>query len=54
MDVAHTVAFLLSKKARFITGQTIYVDGGKSIGVDFDQNEHRTMIPCHSSSHRNR
>jgi NAD(P)-dependent dehydrogenase (short-subunit alcohol dehydrogenase family) len=27
-DVAHTVAFLASDKAAFITGQTIWVDGG--------------------------
>jgi NAD(P)-dependent dehydrogenase (short-subunit alcohol dehydrogenase family) len=32
-DVAHMVAFLTSEKAKFITGQTIYVDGGKSIGA---------------------
>jgi NAD(P)-dependent dehydrogenase (short-subunit alcohol dehydrogenase family) len=32
-DVANMVAFLASEKAQFITGQTIYVDGGKSIGA---------------------
>ncbi len=32
-DVAHTVSFLVSEKTNFITGQTIYVDGGKSIGA---------------------
>lgn len=32
-DVANTVAFLADEKTRFITGQTIYVDGGKSIGA---------------------
>ncbi|MBK6930978.1 MAG: SDR family oxidoreductase [Saprospirales bacterium] len=32
-DVAHAVAFLASAKTNFITGQTIYVDGGKSIGA---------------------
>lgn len=32
-DVAHAVAFLASPETRFITGQTIYVDGGKSIGA---------------------
>ena len=31
-DVAHTVAFLANENTKFITGQTIYVDGGKSIG----------------------
>ncbi|HEV3100849.1 MAG TPA: SDR family NAD(P)-dependent oxidoreductase [Candidatus Dormibacteraeota bacterium] len=31
-DVADVVAFLASEKARFITGQTIYVDGGISAG----------------------
>lgn len=32
-DVAHAVAFLVSEQTHFITGQTIYVDGGKSIGA---------------------
>ena len=32
-DVADAVSFLASEKTHFITGQTIYVDGGKSIGA---------------------
>ncbi|MFI5221833.1 MAG: SDR family NAD(P)-dependent oxidoreductase [Bacteroidia bacterium] len=32
-DVADIVEFLVSKNTSFITGQTIYVDGGKSIGA---------------------
>lgn len=32
-DVANVVAFLASPSTHFITGQTIYVDGGKSIGA---------------------
>lgn len=32
-DVANVVAFLASEDTNFITGQTIYVDGGKSIGA---------------------
>ncbi len=32
-DVANLVAFLASPETHFITGQTIYVDGGKSIGA---------------------
>lgn len=31
-DIAHAVAFLGSYTTCFITGQTLYVDGGKSIG----------------------
>jgi (2S)-[(R)-hydroxy(phenyl)methyl]-succinyl-CoA dehydrogenase BbsD subunit len=31
-DVANLVVFLSSEKTEFITGQTLYVDGGKSIG----------------------
>ena len=27
-DIAHTVAFLASEKAKYITGQTIHVNGG--------------------------
>jgi NAD(P)-dependent dehydrogenase (short-subunit alcohol dehydrogenase family) len=33
-DVAHAVAFLASAQTRFITGHTLYVDGGKSIGAN--------------------
>ena len=32
-DIANAVAFLASHETHFITGQTIYVDGGKSIGA---------------------
>lgn len=32
-DVANMVSFLASAKTNFITGQTLYVDGGKSIGA---------------------
>lgn len=32
-DIANAVAFLSNPKTNFITGQTIYVDGGKSIGA---------------------
>jgi NAD(P)-dependent dehydrogenase (short-subunit alcohol dehydrogenase family) len=32
-DVAHLVAFLTNERTQFITGQTMYVDGGKSIGA---------------------
>ena len=32
-DVANAVAFLASDQTQFITGQTIYVDGGKSISA---------------------
>jgi NAD(P)-dependent dehydrogenase (short-subunit alcohol dehydrogenase family) len=34
-DVANAVAFLVNDRTQFITGQTIYVDGGKSIGANF-------------------
>jgi NAD(P)-dependent dehydrogenase (short-subunit alcohol dehydrogenase family) len=34
-DVADVVAFLASDQARFITGQTIYVDGGISAGSEW-------------------
>ncbi len=32
-DIANAVAFLSSENTQFITGQTLYVDGGKSIGA---------------------
>ena len=32
-DVAHLVSFLAAEQTQFITGQTLYVDGGKSIGA---------------------
>lgn len=33
MDIAHTVAFLASDEARYITGQTIIADGGTSAHI---------------------
>lgn len=32
-NVAHAVCFLANEQTHFITGQTLYVDGGKSIGA---------------------
>jgi NAD(P)-dependent dehydrogenase (short-subunit alcohol dehydrogenase family) len=32
-DIAHTAAYLLDEQAGFITGQTIYVCGGLTVGV---------------------
>lgn len=34
-DIANAVSFLVNSDTKFITGQTIYVDGGKSIGSNF-------------------
>jgi NAD(P)-dependent dehydrogenase (short-subunit alcohol dehydrogenase family) len=31
-EVAAAIAFLMSEEATFITGQTLFVDGGASIG----------------------
>ena len=31
-EIAHAVAFLASPMTTFITGQTLFVDGGKSLG----------------------
>jgi NAD(P)-dependent dehydrogenase (short-subunit alcohol dehydrogenase family) len=33
-DIANAVSFLVAEKTQFITGQVIYVDGGKSIGAN--------------------
>lgn len=35
-DVAHAVVFLASDEAKFITGQNILVDGGRSLGLRGD------------------
>ena len=32
-DIAQAVSFLLAPRTSFVTGQVIYVDGGKSIGA---------------------
>jgi len=31
-EIAHAVSFLASPQTHFITGQTLFVDGGKSLG----------------------
>lgn len=31
-EIAHAIAFLASPATRFVTGQTLFVDGGKSLG----------------------
>lgn len=33
-DIANAVSFLVSERTQFITGQVIYIDGGKSIGAN--------------------
>jgi NAD(P)-dependent dehydrogenase (short-subunit alcohol dehydrogenase family) len=33
VDIAHAVAFLVSDGARFVTGQTLYVCGGMTVGT---------------------
>jgi 3-oxoacyl-[acyl-carrier protein] reductase len=30
--IAHAISFLASPATQFITGQTLFVDGGKSLG----------------------
>jgi len=32
-DVAHAVAYLLDERSGFVTGQTLYVCGGMTVGV---------------------
>lgn len=34
-DVANAVSFLADERTQYITGQTVYVDGGKSVGANF-------------------
>jgi len=31
-EIAHAISFLVSPRTQFITGQTLFVDGGKSLG----------------------
>lgn len=31
-EIAHAIAFLVAPRTQFITGQTLFVDGGKSLG----------------------
>jgi 3-oxoacyl-[acyl-carrier protein] reductase len=33
-EIAQAIGFLASDAAKFITGQTIVVDGGQSLGLD--------------------
>jgi glucose 1-dehydrogenase len=38
VEVASVFAFLASDEAAYITGQTIYVDGGLTLHADFKTN----------------
>jgi 3-oxoacyl-[acyl-carrier protein] reductase len=33
-DVAHAVSYLLDARSGFVTGQTLYVCGGLTVGLD--------------------
>lgn len=35
-EVAHAIAFLASDMASFVTGDTLYVDGGHHLGIAFN------------------
>lgn len=44
IDIANTVVFLASDRARYIVGQTIIVDGGTTSWMSFSEEFHQTGI----------
>ncbi|WP_328702324.1 SDR family NAD(P)-dependent oxidoreductase [Alicyclobacillus suci] len=45
VEIAHSVSFLVSERAAYITGQTLFVDGGYTAGSAFQDVENASHVP---------
>ena len=42
-EIAAAIAFMPSEEASYITGQTLFIDGGRSLGKSYPQCENLTL-----------